>query len=207
MQVKLHLVKGNPQGKQVEVPLGTLTIGRAEESDLIIASTRVSRHHCEILNEATRVLIRDKGSGNGTLVNGEKVQEQILNPGDEIHVGPLTFAIEIDGKRGSIPAPAARPAVPSAKAAMPARPAAQAKPAMPQPKVAPKVPVRPAGPMPTAGGGKPNPNDILASLERLAGPKPGAKPGGKTAPPAAPGRKKPDDILEISDEDLLDSDK
>jgi hypothetical protein len=61
--------------------------------------------------------------------------------------------------------------------------------------------------MPTAGGGKPNPNDILASLERLAGPKPGARPGGKAAPPPAPGKKKPNDILEISDEDLLDSDK
>ena len=211
MQVKLHLVKGNPQGKQVEVPLGTLTIGRAEESDLIIASTRVSRHHCEILNEAARVLVRDKGSGNGTLVNGEKVQEQILNPGDEIQVGPLTFAIEIDGKRGSIPAPAARPAAPSAKAAMPAKPAAPAKAAMPQPKVAPKVapkaPARPAAPTPAMGGGRSNPNDILASLERLAGPKPGAKPGGKAAPPPAPGKKKPDDILEISDEDLLDSDK
>ena len=201
MQVKLHLVKGNPQGKQVEVPLGTLTIGRAEESDLIIASTRVSRHHCEILNEATRVLVRDKGSGNGTLVNGEKVQEQPLNPGDEIQVGPLTFAIEINGKREHAAAPAAKPAAPAAKAAAPARPAVQAK-AAPQVKVAPKAPAAPA-----MGGGRSNPNDILASLERLAGAKPGAKPGGKAAPPPAPGKGKPNEVLEISDEDLLDSDK
>jgi len=190
MQVKLHLVKGNPQGKQVEVPLGMLTIGRAEDSDLIIASTRVSRHHCEILNEANRVLVRDKGSGNGTLVNGEKVQEQMLNPGDEVQVGPLTFAVEIDGKRDRI-------AVPAAKAAVPAKPVAAAKTA-PQMKVAPKAPAKPATgpknlPMGGVGGGKPSPNDILASLERLA--------GGK------PGKKKPDEVLEISDEDLLDADK
>ena len=189
MQVKLHLVKGNPQGKQVEVPLGTLTIGRAEDSDLIIASTRVSRHHCEILNEANRVLVRDKGSGNGTLVNGEKVQEQMLKPGDEVQVGPLTFAVEIDGKRERI-------AVPAAKAAVPAKPVAAAKTA-PQMKVVPKAPAKPATgpkiPMGGVGGGKPSPNDILASLERLA--------GGK------PGKKKPDEVLEISDEDLLDADK
>jgi pSer/pThr/pTyr-binding forkhead associated (FHA) protein len=186
MQVKLHLVKGNPQGKQVEVPLGTLTIGRAEDSDLIIASTRVSRHHCEILNEANRVLVRDKGSGNGTLVNGEKVQEQMLKPGDEVQVGPLTFAVEIDGKRERI-------AVPAAKAAVPAKPVAAAKTA-PQMKVAPKAPAKPATrPKLPMGGGKPSPNDILASLERLA--------GGK------PGKKKPDEVLEISDEDLLDADK
>jgi len=205
MQVKLHLVKGNPQGKQVEVPLGTLTIGRAEDSDLIIASTRVSRHHCEILNEANRILVRDKGSGNGTLVNGEKVQEQTLNPGDEIQVGPLTFAVEIDGKRERIVVPTAKPAAP-AKAAVPAKPVAAARTA-PQMKVAPKAPAKPAiGPKPPiggVGGGKPSHNDILASLERLAGNKPGAKP----AIPPAPGKKKPDEVLEISDEDLLDADK
>jgi len=196
MQVKLHLVKGNPQGKQVEVPLGTLTIGRAEDSDLIIASTRVSRHHCEILNEANRVLVRDKGSGNGTLVNGEKVQEQMLKPGDEVQVGPLTFAVEIDGKRDRI-------AVPAAKAAVPAKPVAAAKTA-PQMKVAPKAPAKPAiGPKPHMGGGKPSPNDILASLERLAGSRSAAKP----AIPPASGKKKPDEVLEISDEDLLDADK
>jgi predicted component of type VI protein secretion system len=199
MQVKLHLVKGNPQGKQVEVPLGTLTIGRAEDSDLIIASTRVSRHHCEILNEANRVLVRDKGSGNGTLVNGEKVQEQMLNPGDEVQVGPLTFAVEIGGKRDRIAAAAAR-------VAAPAKPVAAARTA-PQMKVVPKAPAKPAiGPKPPmggVGGGKPSPNDILASLERLAGSKPGAKP----AMPPAPGKKKPDEVLEISDEDLLDADK
>ena len=202
MQVKLHLVKGNPQGKQVEVPLGTLTIGRAEDSDLIIASTRVSRHHCEILNEANRVLVRDKGSGNGTLVNGERVQEQILNPGDEVQVGPLTFAIEIDGKRERIAAAAAKPAAP-AKAAVPAKPVVAAKTA-PQMKVAPKAPAKPAiGPKPHMGGGKPSPNDILASLERLAGSRSAAKP----AIPPASGKKKPDEVLEISDEDLLDADK
>lgn len=199
MQVKLHLVKGNPQGKQVEVPLGTLTIGRAEDSDLIIASTRVSRHHCEIINEESRVLVRDKGSGNGTLVNGKKVEELVLNPGDDIQIGPLTFAIEIDGKRQRIAAPAApaKPVAAQAKAG-PSLKAAPKPVARPAPKLAPKPAARPA---PAMGGGRRNPNDILASLERLAG---GKKPDAK---PPAPGAKKSDDVIEISDEDLLDTDK
>jgi pSer/pThr/pTyr-binding forkhead associated (FHA) protein len=193
MQVKLHLVKGNPQGKQVEVPVGTLTVGRAEDSDLIIASTRVSRHHCEILNEASRVVIRDKGSGNGTLVNGAKIHEHALNPGDEIQIGPLTFAVEIDGKRQSAGPPkgAAAPHAPQAKA-VPARPAV-AQPAKPK-----------VGPPPASKRG--TPNDILASLERLAASK---KPQGKLPLPKVPPPKqsKGGDVLEISDEDLLDSDK
>jgi len=199
MQVKLHLVKGNPQGKQVEVPLGTLTIGRAEDSDLIIASTRVSRHHCEMLNEENRVLIRDKGSGNGTLVNGEKVEEVVLSPGDEIQVGPLTFAIEINGQRQRVAAPVAKPAAQAKPIAAHAKAGPPLK-AAPKPtlKPAPKPAARPALAM---GGGKRDSNDILASLERLAG---GKKPGAK---PPAPGAKKSDDVIEISDEDLLDTDK
>ena len=164
MQVKLHLVKGNPQGKQVEVPPGTLTVGRAEDSGLIIASTRVSRHHCEFVNEQNRVIVRDKGSGNGTVVNGAKVTEQALAAGDEVRIGPLTFEVEVDGKRQS--------------AAAPARPAAAPKPA---PKKAFK---------------KASPADILSSLEQLAAKKP---PAGQSGPS--------DDVLQISDQDLLDNDK
>jgi len=93
MDVKLHLTKGNPKGKTVDVPAGTLKIGRAEDSDLIIASTRVSRHHCEIANEESRLILRDKGSANGTFVNRRKIQEQMLQPGDQVQVGPLSFIV------------------------------------------------------------------------------------------------------------------
>ncbi|MBM4019309.1 MAG: FHA domain-containing protein [Planctomycetes bacterium] len=216
MQVKLHLVKGNPQGKQVEVPQGTLTIGRAEDSDLIIASTRVSRHHCEILNEANRIIIRDKGSGNGTLVNGDKVQERVLAPGDEVQVGPLTFCVEIDGNRerpaaAAPPAraaapPAARPAAPAKPA--PAKAAPAARPAAAAPRPQPKPAARPGPAPPPAKRG--SPADILASLERMAGPpkKPvGKPPAGQPPKPPAGQQKKGGDVLQISDEDLLDSDK
>jgi len=171
MEAKLHLIKGNPKGKQVEVPSGTLTVGRAEDSDLIIASTRVSRHHCEIVNEEGKLTIRDKGSGNGTFVNGAKIEEETLKPGDEVRIGPLTFVVEIDGVR-----------------AKPGRAAAPAQPA-PAPKAAKRK--APAAP-PKKKGGK---DDILASLERLAG-------GGSGTGRA---RSKKDNVLEVSDDDLLDS--
>jgi predicted component of type VI protein secretion system len=196
MQVKLHLVKGNPQGKQVEVPLGTLTVGRAEDSDLIIASTRVSRHHCEFLNEANRVIVRDKGSGNGTIVNGAKVEEHILAPGDEVQIGPLTFAVEIDGKRQKAASPVARPAAQAKAAPKPAARAPVAKPVSGGKRAGPPIPGRRA-----------TPDDILASLERLAG---GGKPASKPAPghkSPPPPQKKGGEVLEISDEDLLDTDK
>lgn len=189
MQAKLHLVKGKPQDKTVEIPPGTLKVGRDPESDLIIAVASVSRHHCEIVNEENRLIIRDKGSGNGTLVNGQRVQEQLLAPGDEIQIGPLTFAVEIDGVRtkAAAKAPAARPAAPVKPILGKPAPHAKAAPGLAKPK-APSPPGRRAGP-----------TDVLASLERLAG-GPKRKPG-EPVPP----EKKGDDVLEISDEDLLDT--
>jgi len=182
MEAKLHLIKGNPKGKQVEIPSGTLTVGRAEDSDLIIASTRVSRHHCEIVSEEGKLTIRDKGSGNGTFVNGAKIEEQALDAGDEVRIGPLTFVVEIDGVREK-PGKTAPPAE-AAPAPKPAAP----KPAAPKPKAA-----KPKAPVPTPPK-KASKDDILASLERLAG---GAG-GGDQA------EAETDDVLEISDDDLLD---
>jgi predicted component of type VI protein secretion system len=175
MEAKLHLIKGNPKGKQVEIPSGTLTVGRAEDSDLIIASTRVSRHHCEIVNGEAHLAIRDKGSGNGTFVNGAKIQEEALEAGDEVRIGPLTFVVEIDGVRKK-----------PARAAAPAKPAPAPKTKAPKPKAPKPKAAKPKGPVPPGKkGGK---DDILASLERLAG-----------------GRPRKDDVLEISDDDLIDS--
>jgi pSer/pThr/pTyr-binding forkhead associated (FHA) protein len=186
MDVKLHLIKGNPKGKVVDVPDGVLKVGRAEDSDLIIASTRISRHHCEITNDGKTLTLRDLGSGNGSRVNGAKVQQQALAAGDEVQLGPLTFVVAIDGVRQRKAAPA--PAQPKPAAQAP-KPAAKPAPAAQQPKAAPKPAPKPAG--------RPGPADVLSSLERLAAQK---KP-----PQRKPSQTKGDDVLEISDEDLLDT--
>ena len=210
MDVKLHLIKGNPKGKEVEVPTGILKVGRAEDSDLIIASTRISRHHCEIINEGGKLFLRDKGSGNGSFVNGAKVVgEQPLNAGDEVAIGPLTFALVIDGvgmpEGADAEAEGAEPAEPA-----PA-PAVKAKPAMPQPKAAPQkaAPVVPGAKPKAPAGGK-----VATKMAGLALKKPAAgaaskppvaKPPAGKAPPAKPGQPKTDDVIEISDEDMLES--
>ena len=41
--------------------------------------------------------VRDLGSRNGTFVNGERVDETILEPGDKMQIGPLNFIVQIDG--------------------------------------------------------------------------------------------------------------
>ncbi len=196
MDVKLCLIKGNPKGKTVEVPAGTLKVGRAEDSDLIIASTRVSRHHCEVVNEGTRLVVRDKASANGTLVNGKKVHEQVLQAGDELQIGPLTFTVEINGVRQR---PAATPPRKAPAAGFGARPQPQAAKTQQTP-VKRNVPPGPnlAQPQPQPRAA---PKDIAATLGRLAGGR--ANPAAPAKPPA----KGAGDVLQISDEDLLDAEQ
>ena len=65
----------------------TLAIGRSPDCDLVLRHKSVSRKQAWI-EVADRVLnFRDKGSSNGTFVNGEKVSKKRLKEGDRILVG------------------------------------------------------------------------------------------------------------------------
>jgi FHA domain. len=41
--------------------------------------------------------IRDLGSHNGTYLNSNRVNEEVVQPGDIVKIGPLTFIIQING--------------------------------------------------------------------------------------------------------------
>lgn len=64
-----------------------LTIGRASDCDIVLATKKASRNHCEIFGEGGRFTLVDSGSGNGTFVNGERVTRHALELGDEITIG------------------------------------------------------------------------------------------------------------------------
>jgi pSer/pThr/pTyr-binding forkhead associated (FHA) protein len=68
-----------------------LTIGRVE-GDLVLDDKGISRKHCEIVKGEGGFLLRDLGSSNGTLVNGEKVSERRLADGDKIRLGAVTLS-------------------------------------------------------------------------------------------------------------------
>ena len=96
MEVKLFVLSGNNAGEEVPVAGPKFYIGRAEDCQLRPRSELVSRHHCVIIVEEAFVAIRDFGSKNGTLVNGEAVRgERELKSGDLLKVGELEFKIQL----------------------------------------------------------------------------------------------------------------
>jgi len=64
-----------------------LVLGRSHDSDLVLADERASRQQARIQLQGDVWVISDLGSANGTFVNGERVRERVLRPGDEIRVG------------------------------------------------------------------------------------------------------------------------
>lgn len=73
---------------------GRTQIGSADENDLVIADSTVSRRHAEIWRRLARYRVKDLGSTNGTFVNGRKITTGApLNNGDELRIGKVRFVV------------------------------------------------------------------------------------------------------------------
>ncbi len=94
MHLQMKVVKGKPQGHCLSFPPGEYMFGRGPECDVRPNSDLVSRQHCMVRISSETALIRDLGSRNGTLVNGQLViGERVLLHGDKVQVGPLLLEV------------------------------------------------------------------------------------------------------------------
>jgi pSer/pThr/pTyr-binding forkhead associated (FHA) protein len=64
-------------------------VGRRKSQDIVVPDSEVSREHTVFRREGNRHIVKDLGTGLGTLVNGERISEYELQPGDVIQIGPL----------------------------------------------------------------------------------------------------------------------
>ena len=99
MQVKLKVLTGSHEGKEIGVGADKFLIGRSENCQLRPKSESVSRKHCILVVRDNRVLIQDLKSRNGTYVNDKKLptdKAKVLKQGDEIKIGKLSFEIVIE---------------------------------------------------------------------------------------------------------------
>lgn len=121
---KLQVLSGSLAGQSYELKVETTTVGRVEDNALQIAEPSVSSHHCEIIQRGTDIVVRDLDSTNGSFINGEKITEAVLKPGQTLKLGQVDLRID-DGS--PMPAPAPAPAPASAPAPAPAGGGAKAR--------------------------------------------------------------------------------
>ncbi|WP_224248688.1 FHA domain-containing protein [Hyalangium gracile] len=85
---------------------GKVMVGRAPPAAVLLEDDSISRKHAELERNARgTVLLRDLGSANGTLLNGERLgQEPVeISPGDIIQFGMVEVVFESGDEASSAP--------------------------------------------------------------------------------------------------------
>lgn len=96
MDVRFVIIAPPRQKNSIAVRLPIL-VGRGEEAKFRIQQDSVSRRHCEFFEEDGSVFVRDVGSTNGTLLDGERIDSGTacaVASGTRVQVGGLVFRVE-----------------------------------------------------------------------------------------------------------------
>ena len=83
----LLVVRGPGIGTQIAIRETSQKIGRDAACDIHFDDSETSRLHAEIYLVEGHAILKDLRSSNGTIVNGSKIQERVLEPGDRIQIG------------------------------------------------------------------------------------------------------------------------
>ncbi|MEQ8820593.1 MAG: FHA domain-containing protein [Sumerlaeia bacterium] len=97
-QQKLRLVarSGPQQGRIFSLCEERIALGRDASCELRLDDPKVSRIHAFFERKDDEVYFRDNRSTNGSLINGVRVTQQKVNPGDIVQVGGTEFAVMED---------------------------------------------------------------------------------------------------------------
>ena len=102
---KLVLLSPGMTGRTHDLKVDKTTIGRVEDNTFPIAEPSVSSHHCEVLLRGNDVVVRDLNSTNGTYINGEKVTESVIKPGQVLRLGQIEMRLETDAPAAPVRKP------------------------------------------------------------------------------------------------------
>jgi transcriptional regulator with GAF, ATPase, and Fis domain len=101
--VELVVVSGPSKGKRVAVSGGVATIGTASSNLLAVEDPRVSRLHCELRVRPGALTLRDRGSTNGTFVEGLRVRDVDVTAGAVVSLGASAFRVEVGIEPAFVP--------------------------------------------------------------------------------------------------------
>src|SRR5258706_9642139 len=133
----LKIINGDSAGASYAIGSGSHRVGRADGNHVRLPDASVSSAHCEVtLDPAGNLIVRDLGSTNGTYIEGQRVREALVQPGQCLRLGNLELVYE-NGL-----AAACAPAIP-VPINLPPPPVARVVAPEPPPPPAPAVPIQP----------------------------------------------------------------
>lgn len=92
-----QLIGLTPALGDLSITVGTsLSIGRSDNNDVVLASPQVSRQHAKINRIGDKLYLQDLGSANGTFINGERVGKEatLIQANDELAFADILFTID-----------------------------------------------------------------------------------------------------------------
>jgi len=106
-----------------ELTEAQISVGRVEDNAIRITDASVSTHHAEFVLDGGEYVLKDLDSTNGIRVNGKRVTEAKLSPGDRIRFGSVEGVYEPDVKGADLPLPPREETAPVMPADQSQRPA------------------------------------------------------------------------------------
>ncbi|WP_425454364.1 FHA domain-containing protein [Nocardioides marmoriginsengisoli] len=83
----LIVQRGPGAGSRYLLDTELVSAGRHPEADIFLDDITVSRRHVEFRREGTTYSVHDVGSLNGTYVNRDRIDDALLQNGDEVRIG------------------------------------------------------------------------------------------------------------------------
>jgi pSer/pThr/pTyr-binding forkhead associated (FHA) protein len=100
-------------GPLISLDRPIIFVGRHVDCDIRIDSKKISRRHCCIIQLQDRLVIRDLGSTNGIYCNGQRVEEAVLTPHDEVQIANIRYQVVVNDSGSGVPV--ARSGIPPEK--------------------------------------------------------------------------------------------
>jgi serine phosphatase RsbU (regulator of sigma subunit)/pSer/pThr/pTyr-binding forkhead associated (FHA) protein len=92
--MNLVILQGPNSGRRFAVGDDTTSIGRAADCDVCLESPAVSRLHAQVLRAGGHFYVEDRGSSNGTFLNGERIgRREPLTEDDALQIGPYYLGL------------------------------------------------------------------------------------------------------------------
>jgi pSer/pThr/pTyr-binding forkhead associated (FHA) protein/nitrogen fixation-related uncharacterized protein len=100
------IVRWGHQEHCLAITTPQVSIGRADSNFLQLKSIKISRYHCQIVQAPAGYLLSDSGSANGTFLNGQRIERNLLRHNDNIRIGNIEIAFQdepLSSEGGAVP--------------------------------------------------------------------------------------------------------
>ena len=94
---RLYVARGQDRGRSCRLHGQPVAVGRSAACTMTLTEPHASKEHFKIEWEDGVYELTDQGSQNGTLINGERVESQVLRDFDRIEVGDTVIVFELHG--------------------------------------------------------------------------------------------------------------